>query len=175
MTQPAYRAFDVVYHTHDTKPLLARLYLPASPPPYPAVVEVHGGGWTTNDRLSNKAIHEALAQAGIAVMSIDFRMPPEAKYPASIADVNVAIRWLKSNAPAFGIEPDQVGAIVGGDDHRHACRHARLHQAARSWRAGNGSSGRFTSARSRGSRRRKSAIAARRPGLPGGSPRAASE
>jgi acetyl esterase len=111
MSQPAYRAFDVVYHIHGNSPLLARLYLPASPPPYPAVVEVHGGGWTSNDRLSNKAIHEALAQAGIAVMSIDFRMPPEVKYPASIADVNVAIRWLKSNAPAFGIEPDEVGAL----------------------------------------------------------------
>ncbi len=111
MSLPSYRAFDVVYHVHGDKPLLARLYLPASPPPYPAVVEVHGGGWTSNDRLSNKAIHEALALAGIAVMSIDFRMPPEARYPASVADVNVAIRWLKSNAPAFGIEPGQVGAL----------------------------------------------------------------
>ena len=72
---------------------------------------MHGGGWTSNDRLSNKAIHEALAQAGIAVMSIDFRMPPDDKYPPSIADVNVAIRWLKSNAPALGIEPDGVGAL----------------------------------------------------------------
>ena len=96
---------------HGTRPLLARLYLPASPPPFPAVVEVHGGGWTSNDRLSNKAIHEALAQAGIAVMSIDFRMPPDDKYPASVADVNLAIRWLKANAPAFGIEPDDVGAL----------------------------------------------------------------
>ncbi len=111
MSQTSYRAFDVVYHVHGTRPLLARLYLPASPPPYPAVVEVHGGGWTSNDRLSNKAIHEALAQAGIAVMSIDFRMPPEDKYPASVADVNLAIRWLKANAPAFGIEPDEVGAL----------------------------------------------------------------
>ena len=111
MSQHSYRAFDVVYHVHGTRPLLARLYLPASPPPFPAVVEVHGGGWTSNDRLSNKAIHEALAQAGIAVMSIDFRMPPDDKYPASVADVNVAIRWLKANAPAFGIEPDDVGAL----------------------------------------------------------------
>ncbi len=111
MSQHSYRAFDIVYHVHGTRPLLARLYLPTSPPPFPAVVEVHGGGWTSNDRLSNKAIHEALAQAGIAVMSIDFRMPPDDKYPASVADVNLAIRWLKANAPAFGIEPDDVGAL----------------------------------------------------------------
>ncbi len=111
MSQHGYRAFDVVYHTHGTRPLLARLYLPASPPPFPAVVEVHGGGWASNDRLTNKTIHEALAQAGIAVMAIDFRMPPDDKYPSSIADVNVAIRWLKANAPALGIEPDEVGAL----------------------------------------------------------------
>jgi acetyl esterase len=111
MSQHGHRAFDVVYHTHGTRPLLARLYLPASPPPFPAVVEVHGGGWTSNDRLTNRAIHEALAKAGIAVMAIDFRMPPGDKYPASIADVNVAIRWLKANAPAFGIAPDEVGAL----------------------------------------------------------------
>ena len=72
---------------------------------------MHGGGWTSNDRLTNRAIHEALAKAGIAVMAIDFRMPPGDKYPASIADVNVAIRWLKANAPAFGIAPDEVGAL----------------------------------------------------------------
>jgi acetyl esterase len=111
MSQHGHRAFDVVYHTHGTRPLLARLYLPASPPPFPAAVEVHGGGWTSNDRLTHRAIHEALAKAGIAVMAIDFRMPPGDKYPASIADVNVAIRWLKANAPAFGIAPDEVGAL----------------------------------------------------------------
>jgi acetyl esterase len=111
MSQHDYRGFDVVYHTHGTRPLLARLYLPVSPPPFPGVVEVHGGGWTSNDRLTNKAIHETLVRAGIAVMAIDFRMPPDGKYPASIADVNVAIRWLKANASAFGIDPDEVGAL----------------------------------------------------------------
>ncbi len=111
MQDHSYRAFDVVYHTHGSQPLLARLYLPASPAPLSAVVEVHGGGWTSNDRLSNRPIHEALARAGVAVMAIDFRMPPQERYPASIADVHLAIRWLKANGPAFGISSERVGAI----------------------------------------------------------------
>jgi acetyl esterase/lipase len=111
MSETAYRAFDIVYQTHGTRPLLARLYLPVQPPPFAGVVEVHGGGWTSNDRTSNKAIHHALASAGIAVMAIDFRMPPEDKYPASVADVNLAIRWLKLHGEAFGIDPKRVGAL----------------------------------------------------------------
>jgi acetyl esterase len=111
MPETAYRAFDIVYHNHDARPLLARLYLPAAAPPFAGVVEVHGGGWSSQDRLSNKAIHEALASSGIAVMAIDFRMAPEHKYPASVADVNLAIRWLKTHGPAFGISPERVGAL----------------------------------------------------------------
>ncbi len=111
MSAIPYRVVDVAYHSHGTRPLLARLYLPASAPPFAGVVEVHGGGWTSNDRTTNKAIHEALASNGVAVMAIDFRMPPDEKYPASVADVNLAIRWLKANGPAFGIDPARIGAL----------------------------------------------------------------
>ena len=100
---------DVAYLRHGGKPLLARLYRPGGVGPFPAVVEVHGGAWTLNDRTTNVAIHEALARSGVVVMAIDFRMPPEAKYPASLCDINFAIRWLKSHARDFNIRPELVG------------------------------------------------------------------
>jgi acetyl esterase len=100
---------DVEYLRHGGKPLLARLYRPRGAGPFPAVVEVHGGAWTANDRTTNVAIHEPLARAGVVVMAIDFRMPPEAKYPASIGDINFAIRWLKHHARDFNIRPELVG------------------------------------------------------------------
>jgi acetyl esterase/lipase len=102
---------DVEYLRRGDKPLLARLYRPQGIGPRPALVEVHGGAWTTNDRLANVVIHEALARAGVFVMAVDFRMPPEAQYPASIADINYAIRWLKLRAAEFGIRPNNIGGL----------------------------------------------------------------
>jgi acetyl esterase len=102
---------DVEYLRRGDKPLLARLYRPRGSGPHPAVLEVHGGAWTTNDRLANVVIHEALAHAGVFVMAIDFRMPPEAQYPASICDINYAIRWLKLRAKEYGVRPGHIGGL----------------------------------------------------------------
>ena len=100
---------DVAYQQVDGQPMLARLYRPARP--VAALVEVHGGAWTSNDRLKNEPIVAPLAADGTLVMSIDFRMPPQAAYPASIADINLAVRWLKSRAAEFGIDAAKVGLL----------------------------------------------------------------
>jgi acetyl esterase/lipase len=106
-----FRADDVEYQRHGDQPLLARLYQPIGPGPFPAVLEVHGGAWTGGDRFNNVSIAEALAADGIVVLSIDFRMPPVARYPDTIADVNLGIRWLKANAAKFGSRADLVGGL----------------------------------------------------------------
>jgi acetyl esterase/lipase len=106
-----FTAEDVEYLRRGDKQLLARLYRPKGPGPHPALIEVHGGAWTTNDRLANVVIHEALARAGIFVMAVDFRMPPEAQYPASLCDINYATRWLKLRAKEFGLKPDRIGGL----------------------------------------------------------------
>jgi acetyl esterase/lipase len=105
------RIEDIEYQRTGDAPLLARLYRPSGAGPFPAVVEVHGGAWTGGDRLNNAAMDEALAAAGILVMAIDFRMPPAAPYPAAVADVNFAVRWLKAHAAELGSRPDLVGGI----------------------------------------------------------------
>ncbi len=104
-------ADDIEYQQQDGKPLLARLYRPSGTGPFPAVLEVHGGAWTGGDRFNNVAIAEALAADGVIVMSIDFRMPPQARYPDTVADVNLGIRWLKANASKFGSRADLVGGL----------------------------------------------------------------
>ena len=106
-----FSAEDVEYQCRDGKPLLARLYRPHGAGPFPGVIEVHGGAWTANDRLTNAPIHQALAADGAVVMAIDFRMPPEARYPASIQDINLAVRWLKAHARDFAVRPDRVGGL----------------------------------------------------------------
>jgi len=102
---------DVEYIRHGDKPLLARLFKPRGQGPFPLIVELHGGAWCLGDRLMDVAINKPLAQSGVVVAALDFRMPPEASYPASLVDINYAIRWLKTQAPALGSRPDLVGLL----------------------------------------------------------------
>ncbi len=111
--RPGVRIEDVEYQRQGGRALLARLYRPAGTGPYPAVVQVHGGAWVNKDRTDNDFIARALAESGILVASIDFRMPPEAPYPASLADINLGVRWLKARARALR-QPPRLGR-----QHRH--------------------------------------------------------
>src|SRR5436853_1555136 len=106
---------DLAYRHQDGAPLLARLYRPigagSATSPFPALIDVHGGAWASGDRLNNAPLDEALAKSGIVVLAIDFRMPPQWGYPASIADVNLATRWLKAHAGEFGSRRELVGGL----------------------------------------------------------------
>ena len=92
---------DVEYQRLAGKAWLARIYKPKGTGPFPAIVDVHGGAWHNGDRTNNAGIDRALAAKGVVVAAIDFRQPPEAGYPASICDVNLAVRWLKAHAAEF--------------------------------------------------------------------------
>jgi acetyl esterase len=89
---------DVEYQRLAGKPWQVRIYQPKGTGPFPAIVDVHGGAWHNGDRTNNAGIDQALAAKGILVAAVDFRQPPEAGYPASICDVNLAVRWLKMHA-----------------------------------------------------------------------------
>jgi acetyl esterase len=102
---------DLEYRRGEDGPLLARLYQPKGAGPFPALIEVHGGAWAAGDRLNNTPLDEALAKSGIVVLAIDFRMPPKHRYPASIADIHYATRWLKAHAEEFGSRRDLVAGL----------------------------------------------------------------
>jgi acetyl esterase len=102
---------DVEYIGHAGTPLLARLYRPQGPGPFPIMVELHGGAWCRGDRLGDKVIHEPLAKSGVIVAALDWRQPPVAPYPASFQDIHYAIRWLKARATELGSRPDMVGSM----------------------------------------------------------------
>ena len=89
---------DVEYQSLAGKPWLVRIYQPKGTGPFPTIVDVHGGAWHNGDRTNNAGIDRALAAQGILVAAVDFRQPPEAGYPASICDINLAVRWLKAHA-----------------------------------------------------------------------------
>lgn len=97
---------DLTFRSIGGESLLGRLHQPAGGKADTLVVEVHGGAWTMNDRTTNAAIHQHLAQNGIAVFALDFRLAPKHRYPAAIEDVAYGIRWAKAN-----LKPKRIGGL----------------------------------------------------------------
>jgi acetyl esterase len=105
------RSRDIEYRRDGGESWLARVYEPQADGPFPALLEVHGGAWNRGDRLQNAPMVEALAASGLVVASIEFRLGTHSPYPASIADVNYATRWLKRHAGDFHAVADGLGAL----------------------------------------------------------------
>ncbi len=100
---------DVEYLRHGDKPLLARVYTPRGAGPFPALVECHGGAWCMSDRFSEKLRHEYMASHRIVSIALDFRSGNTDPYPASVQDINYAVRWAKLNAERLKTRPDLIG------------------------------------------------------------------
>src|ERR1700722_6645377 len=100
---------DVEYLRHGDKPLLARVYKPRGQGPFPALVECHGGAWCQSDRLTEALRHKYMASHGIVSIALDFRSGNEDPYPASVQDINYAVRWAKAHARELKTRPDLIG------------------------------------------------------------------
>ena len=105
----AYDVSDVEYLRHANKPLLARVFKPTGEGPFPAMIECHGGAWCMSDRLSEHLRHEYMASHGIVSIALDFRSGNEDPYPASVQDINYAVRWAKANARSLKTRPELIG------------------------------------------------------------------
>jgi len=107
----AFDVEDVEYLRHGDAPLLARLFRPRGAGPFPMVLDLHGGAWVHGDRLNDTIMNEAMARAGLLVAALDFRVPPQAGYPASVQDIVHAVRWMKARATSLNGRPGKVGVI----------------------------------------------------------------
>lgn len=89
----------------------ARVYTPAGAVgPLPVIVYFHGGGWVVGDRNVYDAGARAIAREGRAVVvSVDYRLAPENKFPAQHEDAVAAYRWALANAASIGGDPRRVG------------------------------------------------------------------
>jgi len=110
---PAHKCEISVYESEYQSGLAVRIYQPVGAGPFPGLVDVHGGVWTNGDRSANEVMDRALAESGMVVAAVDFRQSPDHPYPAQVADVNLATRWLKAHAVEFNADPDTVGGIAG--------------------------------------------------------------
>lgn len=83
-----------------------------------AIVMVHGGAWTTNDRHSPHVVCDSLAAAGFSVFSLDFRDGRNGRHPCAVQDITAGIRYVRARADDFGIDPDYIG-LVGSSSGGH--------------------------------------------------------
>ena len=91
-----------------------RVYIPKGTGPFPALVYFHGGGWVVGDLEMVNAMCTMLTnRAGAVVVSVDYRLAPEHKFPAALTDCYAATRWVSVNAAEIGVDPRRIA--VGGD------------------------------------------------------------
>ena len=98
--------------------LMARIYQPNGPGPFPAVLDLHGGAWNAKVRHAEEPMDRALAASGLLVVAIDMTLAPEAPYPACVQDANYGVRWLKSRAAEWNGDGSRVG-IYGSSSGGH--------------------------------------------------------
>jgi acetyl esterase len=89
--------------------LMARIYQPKGPGPFPTVLDLHGGAWNNKDRHAEEPMDRALAASGLLVVATDMTLAPEAPYPACVQDANYAVRWLKANASTWNGDVSKLG------------------------------------------------------------------
>ncbi len=114
---------DIEYARAGGESLKLDAYVPDGAGPFPAVILVHGGGWTAGDKSGGpkKALiapmQAPLERAGFAWFSINYRLAPKYPYPACLEDVETAIRWVKAHAAEYRLDPQRIalsGESAGG-------------------------------------------------------------
>jgi len=119
MPNPVFRLSDLAFLGPDRKEKLD-LYLPTGPDrsDRPAVVFIHGGGFTGGDKAEYRSasVSADLARAGYVVVSCNYVLGPKTKegvWPQNIADCREAVRWVRGHAKELGVNPDRI-AVAGG-------------------------------------------------------------
>jgi acetyl esterase len=105
------KEWDVEFRSTPKRTLMARIYQPQGPGPFPTLLDVHGGAWHDKDRFANVPMCQAAAKSGVLVVAIDMRNSPEAPYPGSVQDAHYGVRWLKMKAREWKGDPENLGLL----------------------------------------------------------------
>ena len=105
---------DVPYRSGESKAFRLDLALPprTGGELRPAIVIVHGGGWSAGSKTD--AVYQGLlldyARQGYVTTSVEYRLTREAPFPTAVADVKCAVKWVRAHAPELGVDPNRIGA-----------------------------------------------------------------
>jgi acetyl esterase/lipase len=121
--------FDVVYRKVDGVDLRMDIAIPESPGSHPAVVCLHGGGWSMGSRRSFHKTMRELAANGFVAASVQYRLAPVAHHPAQVEDIQDAIAFLRRNATRYRIDQERV-VLMGASAGAHLALVTGLPQSA---------------------------------------------
>lgn len=108
---------DVPYTTIKNSPygkrqLLVDIFRPDDKEVYPALIMIHGGGWNSGNKTLQIPMAQRIAAKGYVTIPVEYRLTPEAKYPAGLHDIKTVVRWVRKNAKKLGVDPDKI-AVSG--------------------------------------------------------------
>jgi len=113
-TAAQYTVIDDIEYTQHPISLRMDAHVPSGRGPFPAVILVHGGGWTTGNKTANFVLplFNALTETGYTWFTIDYRLAPQHHYPAAVEDVQSAIVFVKQHAREYKVDPKRI-ALMG--------------------------------------------------------------
>ena len=114
--------YDIIYATLPDTPYGKRdlhldLFRPGKAEKYPALLLIHGGGWRSGNKSMQVPLAQQIAARGYVTACVEYRLSPEALYPAAVHDIKAAIRFLRANAAKYHIDPERMaitGSSAGG-------------------------------------------------------------
>ena len=132
--EPFETHYDVVYAERDGVQLAADVYIPREGGLHPGVLVVHGGAWMMGDRDQLAEIARRLASSGFTAVAISYRLAPKHPFPSQIEDCRDAVRWMRTQAKKYKIDPTRIGGFgysagghlvallgaMGGDPDQHS-------------------------------------------------------
>jgi acetyl esterase len=111
--EPVHAVADSSFHGPGGE-IPVRIYTPCGTPPFPVLVYYHGGGWVIGDLDSHDDLCRALAnRADTLVVSVDYRLAPEHKFPAAVEDAYATLHWVREQSGSLQADPARIA--VGGD------------------------------------------------------------
>jgi pectinesterase len=93
------------------------LFRPEEKGIYPAVIMIHGGGWRSGRKEMQVPLAQQISARGYITACVEYRLSPEALYPAAVHDIKAALRFLRTHAEEYGIDPGKIaisGCSAGG-------------------------------------------------------------
>jgi len=111
---------DIVYANLTNRPLLLDVFKPTKTASDSriAIIIIHGGGWRTGNRTQHYPLAESLANLGYVCFTPEYRLSTEALFPSAVYDLKKTVKWVRSNAKAYHINPDKIvvlGFSAGGE------------------------------------------------------------
>ena len=102
---------NVAYVTSGSSAQVLNLYAPKGGTNLPLIIWIHGGAFLfgSKDDILGEPVVLGLLSDGYAVAAINYRLSPEALFPAQLEDCKAAVRWLRAHADQFGIDSKRIG------------------------------------------------------------------